>query len=1014
MINLDLLDISPNIISAQSEHVIIAHQPLVAGEVQEITAELTNQILDSWKRCLTVYPVDALSDGENRLRQPQVSALFEILGHLTGHNPGDATVVMPTGTGKTETMLATVCGLPVQKVLVIVPNDSLRKQTFKKFLTLGMLRNLYAIKQDTLNPIVALIEGGLNNNNELSLSQLANVLVTTPQSLTQANAELRNALYNSCSHLIIDEAHHVEARSWREIKQAFESKPILQFTATPFRQDQQKVGGKIIYNFPISRAQELGLFRKIRFKSVYEVNDIAGHRRVAELAISQLREDIRNNLDHILMARCGKRSEANDIGEIYRELAPDLNPVVIHSGVSKLKSKQKAIREKQHKIIICVDMLGEGFDLPELKVCALHTIHKSLAITLQFAGRFVRHRPDLGDPTFVANVCDQNVEGALKHLYIEDPDWNKVLQYTSEANIKREIEFQQIIENSSKTGKEIPIENLRPTVSVLVFEVESANINLNIEQFPLESGEELVSSIVVPNSNLLVLITKVDTITKWAPQSDLTQADWRLIVLYYEPSEGLLFLHDSAKIGTRKRLIDHISIGAKLLNGDRVFKSFGEIERLVLQNAGLNKGQRGNLRYVMYTGTDIESSINELAQGSSYRSNMSGRGYERGNKVDIGCSHKGRIWSMNNLAMYDWMEWCKQVGQKLNDPNLDPNTILDKVLRTKTITALPELTPIGIDWPDYFFEYGHFNIHLTCSSGQPFRLDSACIEIKQHTINSINFTVTLDNNSCDYEYSVTEHGYSVSKVNGADIIIVFSSINMPLEQYFSENASPAIFYEDGTKLFENLHIVRPDGFILPKYDQASLESRQWQVNIHKESQGQNKNPDSIQYAMIQELKQKGYWIIFDDDGANEIADIVAFKDEGETLAIEFYHLKYSSGDAPGSRIKDFYEVCGQVIKGCKWVGELEKIITQLKKREKLRMNTQQEEQVLSRIEQGEFREFDLLLQHASRLQKEYRFFIVQPGLTTANVSEDILALLGSIDIYVKETTGISLRVIGSP
>jgi superfamily II DNA or RNA helicase len=35
-------------------------------------------------------------------------------------------------------------------------------------------------------------------------------------------------------------------------------------------------------------------------------------------------------------------------------------------------------------------MLGEGYDLPNLKIAALHDQHKSLAITLQFIGRFTR------------------------------------------------------------------------------------------------------------------------------------------------------------------------------------------------------------------------------------------------------------------------------------------------------------------------------------------------------------------------------------------------------------------------------------------------------------------------------------------------------------------------------------------------------------------------------------------------------------------------------------------------
>ena len=55
------------------------------------------------------------------------------------------------------------------------------------------------------------------------------------------------------------------------------------------------------------------------------------------------------------------------------------------------------MRKGESRIVICVNMLGEGFDLPELKIVALHDLHKSLPILLQFAGRFSRTSPIAGD-----------------------------------------------------------------------------------------------------------------------------------------------------------------------------------------------------------------------------------------------------------------------------------------------------------------------------------------------------------------------------------------------------------------------------------------------------------------------------------------------------------------------------------------------------------------------------------------------------------------------------------------
>jgi hypothetical protein len=411
----------------------------------------------------------------------------------------------------------------------------------------------------------------------------------------------------------------------------------------------------------------------------------------------------------------------------------------------------------------------------------------------------------------------------------------------------------------------------------------------------------------------------------------------------------------------------------------------------------------------MYTGIDIESAINDLAQGASYKSNLFGKGYDHGRKVSIGCSYKGRIWSMESASITDWMSWCRDQGKKLGDQDIDPNRILDKVLRTKEIGALPDLIPVGIDWPDYFYEYGRLSSITLESAGSSIALDEVEIALAGHSSGAIEFRVTGGGFEARYRYGISGSSYSVSQIEGDSLHFAIGPSRMEVSSYFSQEASPSIYLEDGSKIFETLHIVRPDGFTIPHIDPGSIERVSWSVNIRNESQGPGRNSDTIQFAMMQRLLKEGYWIIFDDDGPNEIADIVAFKDEGDVLVVEFYHLKYSTNENAGSRIADFYEVCGQVIKNCKWVGELDNIVNQLKKREKAQINRIN----VTRLERGVYRDFDLLKQHASRLKKEYRFFIVQPGLDASVLSDDVAALLGSTDLYVRETTGNGLNIICS-
>ena len=76
--------------------------------------------------------------GTPGLRPPQLGALHAILANRSTENTDASTVVMPTGTGKTATMLTAYCHSPMA-TLVMVPSDTLRTQIASSFATLGKL-----------------------------------------------------------------------------------------------------------------------------------------------------------------------------------------------------------------------------------------------------------------------------------------------------------------------------------------------------------------------------------------------------------------------------------------------------------------------------------------------------------------------------------------------------------------------------------------------------------------------------------------------------------------------------------------------------------------------------------------------------------------------------------------------------------------------------------------------------------------------------------------------------------
>lgn len=94
-------------------------------------------------------------------------------------------------------------------------------------------------------------------------------------------------------------------------------------------------------------------------------------------------------------------------------------------------------------------MLKEGFDMPELKVAAIHDIFKSLAVTLQFAGRFPRAGGEsVMTPTVVANTGLYDMKASLQRLYDEDADWNQLLSNLSFEKIAERERFEEFLHSS--------------------------------------------------------------------------------------------------------------------------------------------------------------------------------------------------------------------------------------------------------------------------------------------------------------------------------------------------------------------------------------------------------------------------------------------------------------------------------------------------------------------------------------------------------------------------------------
>lgn len=1037
---------NPNIIDEESQYIILTDRTptkhkLLDGTVKQkrwlrhpLMAEHTpEEVLNSWMN--QFFYKEEVDEEHPGLRKPQLGALHAVLGHFL--SPSDvATVVLPTGTGKTETMLSAMVAGKCRKLLITVPSSALRNQMYGKFKNLGVLKEpkFGIVGKDALYPIVGVVNTTFGNAEELrAFIAQCNVVITTMQIIDSAPQEQQDVYVNAFTNVFVDEAHHIVAASWRKFADRFPKNRLIQFTATPFRNDGQRLEGKIIFNYPLKQAQEDGYYRTISFLPIREYDDEKADRAIAVRAIDQLRADLAAGHHHILMARCESKSRATVVYDLYQELCPDMHPVVIYSGHPHYRENYDRILRREAKVIVCVNMLGEGFDLPELKIAAFHDIRKSLPVTLQFAGRFTRtsRDADLGNASFVANLADVAVQQEMDNLYEEDADWNNLLANANDNRVKNQEEYKQLLDGfRNGVSSKIPVSSIYPKLSAVVYKNYTDTWHpddflkgirgfddLDFTSYDINDVEKLVVAVYAKEQNIEGIHVK-----------DVKTLAWSYIVLFWDEDKNLLYINSSDNGSIFKEIANHV-VGENghepvLIKGMDVFRTFHNLKRTKLRNVGLRVYLGKDIRYRMHAGRDVERALSDAELQNSEKAFVVGDGFENGDKSSIGASYKGRIWSLNGAGnILTFKNWCLEQGAKLTNNDIDGNQILTQTLIPKTVHRVPNgVVPFAIDWDGIMWDEREnhvafnllgvesclFNTDLVLRENNPIQGDSLFFEVTNGT-QRVEFKLELFENRQNPDNVFAD--YRVSKMTDGEATISYGRKQINLADFFYDYP-PVVFFTDGSSICgtEYIELNTPPAI----YNGDRIDGWNWQgVDLSVESQGvaPNIKTNSIQYHVIRNLMAGDYDIIYDDDNAGEIADVITLKRSDNEIHIELYHLKFAQGGRVSDRIGNFYEVCGQAQKSANWkYKEAEELVDHMLRRETKREGGNE----CSRIQKGDKEILIKLLKLVKKkIPVSYSIFIVQPGASKARMSEEILTLLGVTDSYLKDKTGIDLQVITS-
>lgn len=386
--------------------------------------------LDSWVRANKPIEefftsVEADIDENPFLRDPQKEAYSAVNDFFAGGKK-KAIVQLPVGCGKSGLIAILPFGISKGRVLVIAPNLTIRDE-LQRSLDITNKRSCFWNKCRVLTantmaagPYVAVLDGRDANVHDCDNSHI--VLTNIQQLASSADKWLPTFSEDFFDLILVDEGHHNAAPSWKKVFDKFPGAKVVSLTATPFRSDNREIEGELVYRYSFKRAMLKGYIKKLQAiyvapEEIYFTYQGDSHRHTLE-EVLQLKEEewfsrgvalspecnrhiVDASLDkmetlrssgtrHQLIAAACSVAHAKAIRSLYAERGYEA--AEIHSNMPPEK-RAEVLQKLRAGIIDCivqVQILGEGFDHPQLTVAAIFRPFRSLSPYVQFVGRVMR------------------------------------------------------------------------------------------------------------------------------------------------------------------------------------------------------------------------------------------------------------------------------------------------------------------------------------------------------------------------------------------------------------------------------------------------------------------------------------------------------------------------------------------------------------------------------------------------------------------------------------------------
>ncbi|WDP89334.1 MAG: DEAD/DEAH box helicase family protein [Desulfobacter sp.] len=874
---------------------------------------------------LSLRPITSPNTG---FRPGQLGGIHAALSHFSVYDD-PAIICLPTGYGKTAIIMSLPFVMKAKRVLVVEPSNALRKQTASHFKELSVLKRLNVVAENADNPIVLLQQGQISSLDQWEEMKKYDVVVSTPASSSPVNSgTVPDDLFDL---IIFDEAHHAPAETWSAYIEKFSGANFVFLTATPFRRDNKAIPGRLCYFYPVLKASREKAFGKVIYKPALVTNDHNDNeidQAIASAAVSQLRKDQANGYDHRIFARAASRPKAKELVEVYENEGAKVAAITSYLTKKKQDETEDALINGELDGVVCVDMFGEGYDFPKLKIAALHAPHKSLVPSLQFIGRFARTNDErTSDATLI--TAPTRLKEATSRLFEIGIDVAELIDEVSREQIERSDKDREILDLLKiKIQRDSDYESVSPLLFKLYAHARIFDCN-STPDFSLVGHNicgflPIVKQWVSDDGLISLILTVDDSPPNWAKSDAISNLRHDVFLLAYNEATKYCFIGSTRR--TDKIYLDLMEQSCskqhRPVSYEVTRRAIAGLGSLRFYNVGLkNKAVNTQAEsYRVLTGPSAERAVTAGDARAFVQGHFFGSGEAEDGRETVGASSSSRVWSNKRLTVSEYLDWLSILNARLSGNDAVAQSQLDIVQHAKVLSEIPIIV-IAAGWNKSAYRSAP-RIRYRMDGSQNWNFQQITdFDIFNFTTSddrkSLSFKIGFEDIEVRYIFSISG-GALIQKKDPEWNVEVLSGVDdwTAFEQWMSTH--PPTFYASDKSSFQGVNQISPPSTVLLSLSEHDTEVLDWgDCDIKTEFNIEKASPDLTVHQLLERelLGLNGIVSLFYDHRSGEAADFIAVtRNDLNEVFVKLYHCKSAGGNPSGGRVDDAYEVAGQMVK----------------------------------------------------------------------------------------------------